>query len=107
LRRALLWPGLRRFTAENIEWAIEEEGLLDQLRPDLTPQVQIGDSRELRGFERVGESDREARCPGALRRLGYRRLPEPSLPDSQIPARPRDGVLELTGEDADFMSTHC
>lgn len=101
LRRALLWPGLRRFTAENIEWVIEEDGLLDQLRPDLTPQVRsailgsFGDSSE-------SASLTEKHVARALFAACYRRLPEPSLPDSRIPARPRDGVLELTGEDADF-----
>ncbi len=49
LRRAMLVPGLRSLTAENIEWQIEEGALLDQVRRDLdavTRQNVIGRQTE-------------------------------------------------------------
>ena len=94
LRRALIWPGLRQFSASNIEWMIEEEGLLDHLREDLSPSVREAILAD-------GAVKNRKQAARGLFAACFRRTPEPAGTDRQAPVRPRDGILDLTGVDAD------
>lgn len=94
LRRRLLDPGLRSITAENIEWLMDENGLLDQLRPDLA----------LAARQSLLEGGDEAAAVRALFAACYHRMPGMPTPESALPARPerpRDALLALCGTDTD------
>ncbi len=90
LRRALLDPGLRTITEANFEWLLDEEGLLDRLRDDLS-----ADARQavLNGqAESKATHDLFAAC-------FHRQSPQANAPIS--PVRPRDAVLVRHGLDTD------
>jgi uncharacterized protein len=91
LRRKMLDPGLRSITPDNIEWLMDEAGLLDRLRPDLAPAT--------RQALLVGSN--ESAATRALFAACYHRMPkpEPALPSR--PERPRDALLALWGTDTD------
>lgn len=95
LRRALIWPGLRRISADNIEWAIEEEGLIERLRDDLTP-AQL---EALRGESKVDEGQLSHNLFSAC----YRRLPKTISTHPVLPARPGIGLCWQTGIDLDQL----
>jgi uncharacterized protein YbcC (UPF0753/DUF2309 family) len=89
----MLDPGLRSITPDNIEWLIDEEGLLDRLREDLAPAT--------RQAALAGEDE-----PAAARGLFAacrRRMPEAAPVAAARPARPRDALLALQGLDADEL----
>lgn len=94
LRRALLWPGLRQFSVENVEWLIEEERILERLRDDLPPATVTnlrGDSQE-----------DDAQLARNLFSACYRRLPKSLTGEPpRTPVRPGAGIRALTGVDVD------
>jgi uncharacterized protein YbcC (UPF0753/DUF2309 family) len=94
-RRLLLDPGLRSITPDNIEWLMDEKGLLDQLRTDLAPAV-----RQL-----VLDGKAENAAVRELFAVCYRRLiSSPKLAKIEaveVSARPRDALLALSGIDTD------
>ena len=96
LRRALLWPGLRPFAADNIEWQIEEEGLLDRLRDDLSPET-----REALLGHPAEQGEAESQTARALFAACYRRMPPLPPPVARRPVRPQEGVRAATGLDLD------
>lgn len=94
LRRMLLDPGLRAITPENIEWLIDEDGLLDRLRPDLPPGTR----------QSLLDGDNEAQAVRALFAACYHRMPGIPTSESALPARPerpRDALLALCETDTD------
>lgn len=91
LRRAMLIPGVREFTAENIEWKIEEEGLLDKLRQDLSST----------NLQAISGKKPESVAARELFAACYKRVPELPAPAPIKPARPRDALLAHTGVDTD------
>ncbi len=91
LRRMLLDPGLRSITPENIEWLMDEDKLLDQLRIDLAPHMR----------QAVLDSKDESVAVRALFAACFRRLPNTESPLSTNPTRPRDALLRLNGIDTD------
>lgn len=91
LRRVMLDPGLRPITPENIEWLIDEEGLLTRLRSDLTAAT-----RQL-----VLEGNDESTAVRALFAACYHRVPTRETGVQTRPARPRDAILALSGTDTD------
>ncbi|MFN0121667.1 MAG: DUF2309 domain-containing protein [Blastocatellia bacterium] len=93
LRGLMLDPGLRDISPDNIEWLMDEEGLLDRLRPDLPDDKR---DRMLRGRG-------ERAVVRALFAACYHRLPAgaPAAPDR--PARPRDALLALQELDTDEL----
>jgi uncharacterized protein YbcC (UPF0753/DUF2309 family) len=101
LRRALLWPGLREFSADNVEWLIEEEGILERLRDDLPAATSTG----LRGD---GQED-ESQLAHNLFSACYRRLPKSIPAENPAPgrgsraSRPGEGIRLLTGVDVDAV----
>ena len=95
LRRALIWPGLRSFSADNIEWLIEEESVLERLRTDLSSET----LEAIRG----GSDEDEAQLAHNLFSACYRRLPKRADPPSALPDRPGVGLRWLTGVDLDLV----
>jgi uncharacterized protein YbcC (UPF0753/DUF2309 family) len=93
LRRALIWPGLRPFSPDNIEWQIEEEGVLERLRDDLAPTV----TEAIRG----GSAEEESQLAHNLFSACCRRLAKKVKPQSLPPVRPAEGLKRLTGIDLD------
>ncbi|MFM8395688.1 MAG: putative inorganic carbon transporter subunit DabA, partial [Acidobacteriota bacterium] len=93
LRRALIWPGLRPFSTDNIEWLIEEEGILERLRNDLSPAV----VEAIRGESHEDESQLAHNLFSAC----YRRFPKRVAPEPIYPDRPGVGLTWLTGIDPD------
>ncbi len=91
LRRAMLDPGLRSITPENIEWLMDENELLDGLRPDL------GQTKRQALLNGGGESA----AVRALFAACYRRMPNPEPASPTSPARPQNALLALTGIDTD------
>ena len=91
LRRAMLLPGVRHFSPENIEWQIEEESLLDTLRKDLPAETR----------QSVLGNTPEATATRALFAACFRRVPALSEKGPIRPARLRDALLALTGTDTD------
>ncbi|MFN0107661.1 MAG: DUF2309 domain-containing protein [Blastocatellia bacterium] len=91
LRRAMLESGLRAITADNIEWLMDEDGLLERLRSDLSDAVR---QSALNGRD-------ERQTTWELFAACHNRLPksDSALPIS--PERPRDAVLATTGTDTD------
>lgn len=90
LRSLLLISRQRYLTPENIEWQIDECGLLERLRPDLEPQTR----------QAILRDSPEPVATQALFRACYRRLPQCETKEF-IPVRPRDSLLKLTGVDLD------
>lgn len=93
LRRWMLDPGLRSITPDNIEWLMDEDGLLDQLRDDLAPDA--------RRSVLAGADERAA--VRALFAACYHRTPAPGPVAPARPARPRDALLALDGVDTDEL----
>ncbi len=91
LRRAILNAGLRTITAENFEWLMDEEALLDRLREDL--------SLDARQALLNGKGEREA--VRALFAVCFHRMPQPKAAELVRSARPRDAVLAHCGTDID------
>lgn len=93
LRRALIWPGLRLFSTDNVEWLIEEESVLERLRDDLAPDT----------IEAIrGESDEEeSQLAHNLFSACYRRFPKRVEHAPILPDRPGVGLHWLTGVDLD------
>jgi hypothetical protein len=89
LRRALIWPGLRPFSPENIEWLIEEEGILERLRDDLDPAVKAA----IRG----GSAEEESQLAHNLFSACCRRLAKKLKPQSLPLVRPAEGLKRLNG----------
>ena len=87
LRRSMLLTGVREFHAETIDWELNECGLRDRFRSDLTDPA-----REALAKEWPADLFRFCLAKTALK-------PEPGL--SGRPARPRDGVLRASGFDID------
>jgi hypothetical protein len=93
LRRAIIWPGRRPFSPDNIEWLIEEKGVLERLRDDLAPTV----TEAIRGGSLEEESQLAHNLSlGLLPTVGQKVKPQ-SLP----PVRPAEGLKRLTGIDLD------
>ncbi len=91
LRRAMLVPGLRAIAADNIEWLMDENGLLDFSRPDLDSATR---NDLLAGKdERTAIRDLFAAC--------FHRMPKSETVSPAMPQRPRDAVLAATGTDTD------
>lgn len=90
LRTALLISGLRDFTAQNIEWQIDECGLLERLRPDLDQQTR----------QRILEGNTEPAATRGLFEACRRRLPKSEISPKQ-PRRPKDALAQQTGVDLD------
>lgn len=93
LRRALIWPGLRPFSTDSIEWLIEEEGILEKLRDDLAPTI----VEAIRGESQEDESQIARNLFSAC----YRRFPKRVVPRPVLPDRPGVGLTWLTGVDLD------
>ncbi|MFN0084898.1 MAG: DUF2309 domain-containing protein [Blastocatellia bacterium] len=93
LRRSMLDPGLRSITPDNIEWLMDEDGLLDRLRADLAPAA--------RESLLAGADERAA--VHALFAACYHRMPAPGTVAPARPARPRDALLALDGTDIDEL----
>lgn len=93
LRRLMLRPGLRSITPDNIEWLMDEEGLLDRLRDDLTAATRQSV---------LGGKDEQA-AVRALFAACYHRLPKPEQMVAACPARPRDAVLAWHEIDTDEL----
>lgn len=91
LRRAMLLPGVRHFSPENIEWQIEEESLLDKLREDLPAETR----------KAVLGNTPEATATRALFAACFRCVPALPANAPFRPARLRDALLALTGTDTD------
>lgn len=96
VRRIKLWrlmldPGLRSITPENIEWLMDENSLLDQLRAELPP-----DTRQA-----ILEGDDESVAVRALFAACFRRLPKTKATELIRPLRPRDALLVLNDTDTD------
>jgi uncharacterized protein YbcC (UPF0753/DUF2309 family) len=89
LRLAMLVPGVRRFSADHIQWEIEENHLLERFRTDIAP--------ETREFL-MNRAD-EASSARSLFATCFRLTP-PVVVEAAAPARPRDGLL-FTGVDLD------
>jgi uncharacterized protein YbcC (UPF0753/DUF2309 family) len=91
LRKVMLIPGQRYFSAENIEWQIDENGLLKRLRVDLdaiTRNTIIGQHTE-----EVAARNLFAAC--------FHRLPYHQSKKTSRITRLRDALLAFTGEDID------
>lgn len=86
LRRAMLLPGVRCFSAESIHWEIEDGGLLDSFRRDLPP---------------AAASALALDSPADLFRFCHSHLPDLPAASGRDPVRPRDGVLASRGVDLD------
>jgi uncharacterized protein YbcC (UPF0753/DUF2309 family) len=86
LKRAMLVPGIRVFRPETISWEIEEHGLLDQYRSDLSPQA----------LSELGKS-----TPRELFDFCLAHTSEPEDEGMFEAARVRDGVLAASGVDLD------
>lgn len=91
LRRAILEQGLRAITPENIEWLMDEVGLLDRLRPDLDPAT-----RRL-----LLDGSKESAAVRQLFAACYHRMPKPESALPIRPERPRAALLALCGTDTD------
>lgn len=91
----MIWPGLRSFSADNIEWVIEEESVLERLRTDLSPET----LEAIRG----GSDEDEAQLAHNLFSACYRRLPKRADPPPALPDRPGVGLRWLTGVDLDLV----
>ncbi len=91
LRRLLLDPGLRSITPDNLEWLMDEAGLLDQVRADVTQAA----------WQSVLDGNDEASAVRALFAACYHRMPTPASPEPVRPARPRETLLALCGTDTD------
>ncbi len=91
LRRLMLDPGLRSITPDNFEWLMDEEGLLDRLRPDLSITTK---NSVLNGAdERTAVRELFTTC--------YHRMPTPASVAPARAARPRDAIMALHGTDPD------
>lgn len=93
LRRLMLHPGLRSITADNIEWLMDEEGLLDRLRSDITPATR----------QSVLEGKEERTAVRELFAACFHRLPTPETVAPMPSVRPRDAILALYGLDTDEL----
>lgn len=93
LRHLMLHPGMRSITPGNIEWLMDEEGLLDRLRADLASATQqaVLDGKD----ERAAVRELFAAC--------YHRLPKTEAAATARPARPRDALLAWHGIDTDEL----
>lgn len=91
LRRLMLLPGVRFFSAANIEWQIDEGRLLEELRPDLEDTARRGVLGQL--AESVAVRSLFAAC--------YRRVPPLSPAKLARAARPQQALLQLTGQNLD------
>lgn len=91
LRGVMLWPGLRHFNADNLEWQIDEGGLLERLRADLPVTVR----ESLLGQQSESAAARQlfAAC--------CRRLPQAQTPEHNQAARLQEAVLALTRVNTD------
>ncbi len=93
LRRLLLESGLRSITPDNFEWLMDEDGLLDRLRPDL--------SNTTRQLILNGSNERTA--IRALFTACYHRMPAAESVVPERAGRPRDALLALHGTDTDEL----
>ncbi|MBL8151471.1 MAG: DUF2309 family protein, partial [Blastocatellia bacterium] len=91
LRRAMLIPGLRRFVPENIEWYIDEVGLLEKLRSDLSST-----NRNL-----LLENKTESAAARTLFAACFCRVPPLKPFPSSRAARVGEALLNLTGVNID------
>ncbi|MDQ3013932.1 MAG: DUF2309 domain-containing protein, partial [Acidobacteriota bacterium] len=91
LRRVMLDPGLRSIEPENIEWLMDENGLLERLRPDLNPVTR----------QSLLDGGDEAASARALFAACYHCMPTSESGLSLRPERPRDALLALCGTDTD------
>ena len=91
LRLCMLTPGLRSITPENFEWLMDEDGLLDRLRPDLSNKQSILNGNA----EHVAVRALFAAC--------YHRMPVSGAVVPARAARPRDAILALYGTDTDEL----
>jgi uncharacterized protein len=89
LRRAMLVPGLRQLTADNIEWLIEECALLDQVRPELDAVTR----------QNIVGRQTESAATRALFTACYRRVPADKPDAQQRPTHPRQALRARCGED--------
>jgi uncharacterized protein YbcC (UPF0753/DUF2309 family) len=80
LRKALLVPGVRRVNRRNIAWQVEEGGLLEHFRQDLSPTA-----------ARALASD----SPERLWKVCCQRMPAPKPSAPVPPQRPREALLAL------------
>ncbi|MEZ5393249.1 MAG: DUF2309 domain-containing protein [Bryobacterales bacterium] len=94
LRGALLQRGLRPISAESVEWALEEGGLLDRYRVDLTAEAR---SLLRDGAPESDEAESVRKQFQVCRTLVCEQRGAPSEP----PLRPRDGLKTATGVDLD------
>ncbi len=91
LRHALLDPGLRTITETNFEWLMDEDGLLDRLRDDLSAETR----------QAMLNSQDESAATRALFTACLDRLPKNNANEPVSAARPRDAVLTRCGVDTD------
>ncbi|HND18186.1 MAG TPA: DUF2309 domain-containing protein [Acidobacteriota bacterium] len=91
LRRAILVAGLRPLSPQNVEWQIDECGLMERLRPDLDDQIR----------QNILEGNDESVAARTLFAACFQRISvlQPEAPKGY--SRPRDRVLDVTGVDID------
>lgn len=96
LRRAMLIPGVRHFSAENIDWLIDECGLLERLRGDIP-----ADARDALLAPYSAQS--EASAAHELMAVCFARTPAEQPPSTSNAPRPHDGIRARTGIDSDTV----
>jgi uncharacterized protein len=98
LRRAMLLPGVRTYSAANIGWLIDEESLLDRLRDDLDPVTKQNILQNAKGYEpRVAE----AIAARALFAACYQRVPALTAKPTRPARRPQEAVFARTERNLD------
>jgi hypothetical protein len=94
LRRSILTSGLRGITADNFEWLLDEEALLDRLRPDL-------DAATRQAVLAGAEESVAVRALFAACHRQLTKVPKLASATATMPARPCEALSARCGVNTD------